>query len=312
MKKQTINELFELPFFELVEQARTVHKKNFPNDDIELCALLSIKTGNCPEDCAYCPQSGHFKTNIKKEKLYDLETVIEKAKIAKTKGVKRFCMGAAWKTPPKKDFPKVIAMIKAVKDLGLETCVTLGALTLDEAEELKAAGLDYYNHNLDSSKNFYKKIITTRTYQQRLETLNHIQTANLKTCCGGILGMGETRSDRVEFLFELSKLKKIPESIPINQLIAIKGTPLEHAKKLDAFEFIKTIAAARILFPQSRLRLSAGRERMAETTQALCFMAGANSIFYGDVLLTAKNPSEIQDKQLMKKLKLNFVDHAAI
>lgn len=300
--KESVAALLDLPFFELVTKAYTIHKENFDISEMELCTLSSIKTGACPEDCAYCPQSGHYKTGVKKEKLLDVDAVIEQARVAKAHGAKRFCMGAAWRNPPKKDFPAVIEMIKAVKGLGLETCVTLGMLTEEESKQLKAAGLDYYNHNLDTSPDYYKNIISTRSYEDRLETIQHVMNADINVCCGGILGMGETRTDRIELLLALTKLPKPPRSIPINKLIAIKGTPLENADALDQFEFIKTIAVTRIMFPTSMVRLSAGREGMSDELQAWCFLAGANSIFIGEKLLTANNPSQQRDFRLLKKL----------
>ncbi|MFZ4076436.1 MAG: biotin synthase BioB [Legionellaceae bacterium] len=305
--EQAIMTLLDLPFFELISRAYAVHKENFDPANIEFLTLLTIKTGTCPEDCAYCPQSGHYKTGLKKETLMDdLSHVLEKARAAKAQGSTRFCMGAAWRTPPQKEFPKVLEMIQHVKALGMETCVTLGMLDQDQARALKEAGLDFYNHNLDTSPEYYQSIITTRTYQDRLDTLQQVIKADIKVCCGGILGMGESRADRIALLLQLHQLPKAPESIPMNQLMPIKGTPLEHAAPLDSFEFIKTIAVARIMFPSSRLRLSAGRERMSDETQAWCFMAGANSIFIGDKLLTAPNPSQQHDLTLLKKLNMDI------
>ncbi len=299
---KTIAELFEQQFFALINLAHQCHSENFSSSDMELCTLCSIKTGTCPEDCAYCPQSGHYNTGLKREKLLDLELVLMQARIAKKNGAKRFCMGAAWRSPPKKDLPKVIAIIKAVKALGLETCVTLGMLDVTQALEFKQAGLDYYNHNLDTSPEYYKKIISTRTYADRIATLNNVAAAGIKVCCGGILGMGESRTDRINFLLELSKLTAPPDSIPINQLIPIPGTPLALQQKLDEFEFIKTTAVTRIMFPQARIRLAAGRENMTDTLQAWCFMAGVNSIFFGDKLLTANNAKPDVDMGLLVKL----------
>jgi biotin synthase len=297
-----IAELFAQPFFALINIAYQCHQQNFSQNDMELCTLCSIKTGTCPEDCAYCPQSGHYNTGLKREKLLDLELILMQARIAKQNGAKRFCMGAAWRSPPKKDLPKVIAIIKAVKDLGLETCVTLGMLDMEQALQFKEVGLDYYNHNLDTSPEYYKKIISTRTYVDRLDTLKNVASAGIKICCGGILGMGETREDRINFLLELSKLQAAPDSIPINQLIPIPGTPLALQQRIDAFEFIKTIAVARIMFPKARIRLAAGREDMEDTLQAWCFMAGVNSIFFGDKLLTAGNTNPESDINLLEKL----------
>ncbi len=296
--------LFELPFFQLVDRAYKTHQQSFGHSEVEFCTLSSIKTGACPEDCSYCPQSGHFKTGVEKEKLLDINLVLAQAKAAKASGAKRLCMGAAWRSPPKKDLPKVAEMIKAVKAMGLETCVTLGMLDQEQTQQLKEAGLDYYNHNIDSSEEFYSEIISTRTFQDRLDTLEHVMDADINVCCGGILGMGETREDRINMLLTLTKLKKPPKSIPINKLIAIPGTPLENAQAISEFEFIKTIAVTRILFPQAMVRLSAGRENMSDTMQAWCYMAGANSIFLGDKLLTAKNPGADEDSALFEHLGL--------
>lgn len=301
---ERVNELYELPFNELLFQAQAIHRQQFNANEIQLSTLLSVKTGACPEDCAYCPQSGHYDTGLEKEKLLPLDEVIAKALAAKNNGATRFCMGAAWRNPPKKDFPQVLAMISAVKALGLETCVTLGMLDDEQALALKEAGLDYYNHNLDTSPEYYKKIISTRSYEDRLETLARVRDAGLNVCCGGIISMGETRKDRIELLLELVQLPKPPESVPINRLIPIIGTPLADATVIDNFEFVRTIAVARILLPTTVIRLSAGREQMSDETQALCFMAGANSIFTGERLLTAKNPAPDQDQILFKKLGL--------
>ena len=298
--------LMDQPFFELIHEAYTVHKQNFKVGDMEFCTLASIKTGACPEDCAYCPQSAHYNTGLKKEKLMDIDSVITAASNAKQNGATRFCMGAAWRSPPKKDLPKVAAMIRAVKDLGLESCVTLGLLDADDAVALKEAGLDFYNHNLDSSAEFYSTIIQTRTYEDRLNTLKQVMAAGIKVCSGGILGMGETRIDRIKMLLTLYELPISPKSIPINQLIPIPGTPLAKAQPLDPFELIRTIAVTRILFPEARIRLSAGRENMMDETQAWCFMAGANSLFIGDTLLTAKNPRLERDAILLQKLNMQL------
>ena len=301
--ERSVVSLFERSLFELVQLAYTQHQKYF-RKNIELCTLLSIKTGRCPEDCAYCPQSGHYNTKLKYERLLDIKVVVEKAKIAKSNGARRFCMGAAWKSPPKKDFPKVLAMIEQVKSLGLETCVTLGMLDKEQASQLKEAGLDYYNHNLDTSPRFYKTIITTRTYQDRINTIEHLVAANIHVCCGGIIGMGESRNDRIQFLLALNRLPVKPKSIPINKLIAIKGTPLQDVSELDRFEFIKTIAVTRLMFHKSMIRLSAGREGMSDEMQAWCYMAGANSIFIGDKLLTVGNANMTDDLSLLNKLGL--------
>lgn len=302
-------ELYHKPFNELLYQAQTIHCANFSNE-IELCVLLSIKTGSCPEDCTYCPQSGHYNTDVEKEKLMDLDNIIKQAKQAKDLGAKRFCMGAAWRNPPEKAIPRLIEIIQSVKSLGLETCMTLGMLSKDQARDLAEAGLDYYNHNLDTSEEFYKEIISTRNYQSRLDTLKEVSNAGMKVCCGGILGMGETVDDRLDMLVTLANLKTPPASVPINQLIPIPGTPLgEKLSKaqVEPFDFIRTIAVARILMPTSRIRLSAGRSQMSDEMQALAFLAGANSIFYGDKLLTADNPSENKDMKLLNLLGFNVI-----
>ncbi len=302
---EKIQAMYAMPFMDLLFQAQTIHRQHFSTNEIELCTLLSIKTGRCPEDCAYCPQSAHYDTKLEREKLFDLDEVKIKAQLAKEKGATRFCMGAAWRSPPKKDFPKVIEMIKTVKNLGLEACVTLGMLDAEQAQQLNEAGLDYYNHNLDTSPNYYQQIITTRTYQDRLQTLQHVRDAGINVCCGGIIGMGETKEDRIEFLLQLAALPEAPRSIPINRLIPIQGTPLAATQQIDHLDFVRTIAIARIMFPTSMIRLSAGRETMSDEMQTLCFLAGANSIFYGEKLLTANNPDEDQDAILFKKLGMN-------
>lgn len=297
-----VEKIFSLPFIELIFKAQHIHKQHFNANEMELCTLLSIKTGSCPEDCAYCPQSAHYKTGLQKEKLFDLEEVKKHAEIAKKNGATRFCMGAAWRSPPKKDFPIVLEMIKVVKEIGLETCVTLGMLTEIQSAQLKESGLDFYNHNLDTSPEYYKKIITTRTYEQRLDTLEKVRNSGMKVCCGGIIGMGESRSDRIELLVQLANLPEPPTSVPINRLIPISGTPLEQTDEIDNFEFIRTIATVRIMLPTSMIRLSAGRDLMSDEMQTLCFMAGANSIFFGEKLLTANNPDANNDLNLLKKL----------
>jgi len=297
-------ELYTLPFVELLHQAQVVHRQHFEPNTVQISTLLSVKTGACPENCSYCPQSGHYNTQLEKQSLLSVEEVVENAKAAKANGASRFCMGAAWRNPPKKDFPKIIEMVKAVKALGLETCVTAGMLDDEQSQCLKEAGLDFYNHNLDSSPEFYKTIITTRTYEDRLATLKRVRDADIKVCCGGIVGMGETREDRIGLLLQLANLPQHPESVPINRLITIPGTPLENTKVIDNFEFVRTIATARVMMPKSVVRLSAGRETMNDEMQALCFLAGANSIFYGDKLLTAKNPGMDKDQELFQKLGL--------
>ena len=299
------NDLYSLPFMELMFEAQTVHRQHFEQNEMELCTLLSIKTGACPEDCAYCPQSGHFETGLAKENLLKVETVLEEAKRAKANGATRFCMGAAWRHPPKKQFPKVLEMIAGVKKMGMEACVTLGTLDEQQAKALHEAGLDYYNHNLDTSPDYYQEIITTRTYQERLDTLQHVRAAGINVCCGGIIGMGETREDRIELLVQLANLPTPPESVPINRLVPAKGTPLAKVEVIDNIEFIRTIATARLMMPASMIRLSAGRDTMSEEMHALCYMAGANSIFYGERLLTSQNAETDQDLKLLEKLGMH-------
>lgn len=299
---QQVNDLYELPFIELLYRAQTIHREYFNPNVVQLSRLLSIKTGTCPEDCAYCPQSGHYKTGLEKEKLLSVDEVLNKAKEAKLGGATRFCIGAAWRSPSKRDFPKVIEMIQEIKSLGLETCLSAGMVDEEQAKVLKEAGLDYYNHNLDSSPEFYQKIIKTRTYQDRLDTLKHIREADVRVCCGGIIGMGESRDDRIGLLIQLANLPEHPGSVPINRLIPIKGTPLENTEQIDDLEFVRTIAVARIMMPRSVVRLSAGREGMSDTMQLLSFFAGANSIFVGEKLLTAANPTLDHDMNLLKEL----------
>ena len=306
-KKEDVLNLFNLPFLDLIYTAQRIHKENFPENDVQISTLLSIKTGACPEDCKYCSQSAHYNTGLKKEPLMDVDAILEKAILAKNAGSQRFCMGAAWRSLHNKDVPKIVEIIKQVKEkTGLETCMTLGMITKDQALELKEAGLDYYNHNLDTSEEYYKDIITTRSYQDRIDTLDNVASVGLKTCCGGILGMGESEEDRASMLSTIANLEPQPESVPINMLIKIKGTPLgDDHKSIDPIDFVKTIAVARILCPKSRVRLSAGRSNMSDEMQALCFVAGANSIFYGDKLLTTPNPSENEDLELLEKLGIN-------
>lgn len=300
--EQEILDLFSLPFNDLLFRAQSVHRQHFDPNQVQVSTLLSIKTGACPEDCKYCPQSGHYNTELEKEKLMAVEKVLEEARAAKDKGASRFCMGAAWREPTKKDMPYVLEMIKGVKALGMESCMTLGMLTREQSQELAGAGLDYYNHNLDTSPEFYSDIITTRSYQERLDTLAHVRDAGMKICCGGIVGMGESAADRAGLLQQLAGMNPHPESVPINMLVKVKGTPLEKQAELEPFDFIRTVAVARILMPQSHVRLSAGREEMNEQMQALAFFAGANSIFYGEKLLTTSNPAATKDRQLFAKL----------
>ena len=302
---QEVNALFNKPFNDLLFDAQLVHRQHFNPNEVQVSTLLSIKTGACPEDCKYCPQSARYDTGLEKERLMEIEKVIQRAREAKQTGSTRFCMGAAWRNPRDRDMPYILDMVKEVKKLGLETCMTLGMLTREQAVALKQAGLDYYNHNLDTSPEFYGDIITTRTYQDRLDTLQNVRDAGMNVCSGGIVGMGETESDRSGLLAQLANLDTHPESVPINMLVKVKGTPLDQVEDLDYFEFIRTIAVARILMPKSHVRLSAGREAMNEQMQALCFMAGANSIFYGCKLLTTSNPETHEDVMLFRKLGIN-------
>ena len=306
--KSEISHLFELPFNDLLFQAHSLHRQNFDPNQVQVSTLLSIKTGACPEDCAYCSQSARNETDIERERLLPLEEVIEKAKAARENGASRFCMGAAWRNPTDKNLDKVIEMVEAVNALGLETCLTLGMLTRAQTQRLKQAGLDYYNHNLDTSPEYYGDIITTRTYEDRLDTLEHVREAGINVCCGGIVGMGEQEEDRVSLLQQLANLPQHPESVPINMLVQVEGTPLNGVEQLDPLEFVRTIAVARILMPESVVRLSAGRTEMSDEMQALCYFAGANSIFYGDKLLTTSNPDENTDRILFDKLGINSAD----
>ena len=301
-KKNEVLDLYQLPFNDLLYLAHRIFREHHDPNKVQVSTLLSVKTGSCSEDCAYCPQSGHYDTDIEKERLLSLDEVKKNALAARKNGASRFCMGAAWRNPSDKNLDQIIQMVEVVRNIGLETCVTAGMLTESQAQKLKTAGLDYYNHNLDTSPEFYGSVITTRTYQDRLDTLEYVRNSGINICSGGILGMGESRKDRAGLLLQLANLPQHPESVPINMLIPIKGTPLELTEKLDPFEFIRTIAIARILMPKTYVRLSAGREDMNEQTQALCFFAGANSIFYGETLLTAKNPATQKDKDLFNKL----------
>jgi len=302
--REEIAELFALPFAELLFRAQAAHRAHFDPTQVQISQLLSIKTGGCPEDCGYCSQSAKYDTGLKASKLMDVDAVLADARAAKATGVSRFCMGAAWRNPKDKDLDTVCAMVEGVKALGMETCVTLGMLTGDQALRLKQSGLDYYNHNLDTSPEYYRHIITTRTYQDRLDTLEHVRDAGINVCCGGIVGMGESAEDRVGLIHALATLPVHPESVPINALVGVEGTPQAVAKPLDPIDFVRMIAVARITMPRSMVRLSAGREQMSEETQALCFLAGANSIFYGPKLLTTPNPVADADRALFAKLGL--------
>ena len=300
-KEETL-ELLQQPFNDLIFNAQQTHRLNFDPNKVQLSTLMNIKTGGCPEDCAYCPQSAHYKTGVGAEKIASVEEVVSQAKAAKNKGATRFCMGAAWRQPKKGDLEKVVPMVKAVKEMQLETCLTLGMLTLEQARTLKASGLDYYNHNIDTSPEYYSKIISTRDYNERLTTLEHVRNAGINVCCGGIIGMGEAQKDRAGLLLTLANMPNHPESVPINMLVKVEGTPLDDVETTDPIEFIRTIAAARIMMPKSYIRLSAGRNSMSDETQALCYLAGANSIFYGEKLLTTDNPQLIEDRLLLKRL----------
>ncbi|MEA3587104.1 biotin synthase BioB [Pseudidiomarina sp. 1APP75-27a] len=304
-QRSEIEALFELPFNDLLFQAQQIHRANFDPNKVQVSTLLSIKTGACPEDCKYCPQSAHYRTDVDRERLIAVDKVLAEARAAKEQGASRFCMGAAWRNPKARDMPYVLEMVKGVKALGLETCMTLGMLSAEQAKMLEQAGLDYYNHNLDTSPEFYGEIITTRTYHDRLETLSNVRDAGMKVCAGGIVGMGEARSDRAGLLQQLANLPKHPESVPVNMLVKVEGTPFANLDDLDPFEFVRTIAIARILMPGSFVRLSAGRETMSDELQALCFLAGANSIFYGERLLTTANPEADKDQQLFQRLGLS-------
>ncbi|MGB8337264.1 MAG: biotin synthase BioB [Burkholderiales bacterium] len=302
---EAVERLFDLPFNDLLFRAQTIHRENFEPNAVQLSTLLSIKTGGCPEDCGYCPQAARYDTGVANQEILPLQEVLNAAKAAKANGASRFCMGAAWRGPKQKDLEPVLEMVKAVKSLGLETCATLGMLRDGQAEQLKTAGLDYYNHNLDTAPEFYGDIITTHEYQNRLDTLDKVRSADIHVCCGGIVGMGETRRARAGLIAQLANMSPQPESVPINNLVQIEGTPLYGTDKLDPLEFVRTLAVARITMPKSYVRLSAGRQEMSESTQALCFLAGANSIFYGDKLLTTGNPEAACDKLLMEKLGLH-------
>ena len=303
-QKAEIEALFQLPFNDLLYLAQQCHRANFDPNEVQISTLLSIKTGGCPEDCGYCPQSVHHQSSVEPESLLDLEAVVAAAKNARQAGASRFCMGAAWRNPRGRNFERVLEMVERVRAEGLETCMTLGMLDAQQALRLKQAGLDYYNHNLDTSPEFYGEIISTRTYEDRLDTIGHVRAAGINVCCGGIVGMGETRADRVSLMEQLARQQPHPESVPVNMLVRVQGTPLAAADDIDPFEFVRTIAVARILMPGSQVRLSAGREQMTDEMQALCFLAGANSIFYGEKLLTTPNPGADRDRRLFERLGL--------
>ena len=300
-----VRSLFELPFNDLLYRAQSTHRQHFDPNAVQVSTLLSIKTGGCPEDCSYCPQSVHYDTGLEPERLMDVDAVVTAARRAGAAGATRFCMGAAWRNPRGKNFQRVLEMVSRVRAEGLETCATLGMLDEDQAQQLKEAGLDYYNHNLDTSPEFYGEIITTRTYQDRLDTLTHVREAGINVCCGGIVGLGESRADRVSMMCELANLPEHPGSVPINQLVKVEGTPLDSEPGIEPLEFVRTLAVARILMPRSYVRLSAGRSEMSEAMQALCFHAGANSIFYGEKLLTTGNPDTTCDDALFERLGLH-------
>ena len=299
-----IQALYALPFMDLLFRAQQVHRQHFDANEVQRSTLLSIKTGGCAEDCGYCPQSAHFDAGVEASKLMPLDEVVAAARAAKAQGATRFCMGAAWRSPKARDMERIAAMVREVKALGLEACVTLGMLNADQAHALKEAGLDYYNHNLDTSPEYYGRIIGTRTYQDRLDTLSHVRDAGIHVCCGGIVGLGESRTERAGLIAQLANLEPYPESVPINNLVPVKGTPLADTEPIDPFEFVRTIAVSRITMPRTMVRLSAGREAMDEALQALCFLAGANSIFYGDKLLTTRNPQVQRDQALFDRLGL--------
>ena len=303
-KREELLNLLALPFNDLLERAHATHRAYHDPNAVQVSTLLSIKTGGCPEDCAYCPQAARYHTGVQAEKLMELDAVLERARAARDAGATRFCMGAAWRSPKDRDIPKVAAMIREVRALGMETCATLGMLSESQAQALKDAGLDYYNHNLDTAPEFYGEIIHTRDYQDRLDTLEHIRAAGMKTCCGGIVGMGESREQRAGLLQTLANLPEHPQSVPINRLVQVEGTPLNGTALLDPFEFVRTVAVARIVMPKSVVRLSAGRAEMSDELQALCFYAGANSIFYGEKLLTTGNPDVERDRALFERLGL--------
>lgn len=306
---EEVEQLFALPFNDLLFKAHQIHRQNFDPNHVQISTLLSIKTGACPEDCSYCPQSVRYSTGVETEPLMAIDKVLEQAALAKQQGATRFCMGAAWRRPRERDLDKVIEMVKGVKALGMETCLTLGMLKKEQSQKLSAAGLDYYNHNIDSSEEFYEKIITTRSFKHRIDTLKNVQDAGINVCSGGIVGMGESEKDRGGMLMALANLEKHPGSVPINALVQVKGTPLHGIEKIDELDFVRTIAVARIIMPKSMVRLSAGRQDMSDAVQAMCFFAGANSIFYGEKLLTTANPEENSDMELFAKLGIEPMPH---
>ncbi len=308
-QRDEVLDLLRLPFNDLMYLAQQVHRQYFSANSVQLSTLMNIKTGGCPEDCAYCPQSAHYQTDVNAEKMAAVAAVVEQASAAKAKGATRFCMGAAWRQPKDKDLDKVVEMVHAVKELGMETCVTLGMLNKDQSEKLKRAGLDFYNHNLDTSPDYYSEIISTRDYQERLDTLDHVRQAGINVCSGGIIGMGESDTDRAGLLQTLANQPEHPQSVPINMLVQVEGTPLYDLDKIDGIDFVRTIAVARILMPKSYVRLSAGRNEMSDEVQALCFLAGANSIFYGEKLLTTNNPQLERDQALLERLGIQTQQH---
>lgn len=307
-QRAEIEALFALPMNDLLFQAQTMHRKYFDANEVQVSTLLSIKTGACPEDCGYCPQSARYDTGLERERLLPVDEVMAAAKQAKEAGSSRFCMGAAWRSPKDKDLEQVVDMVRGVKEMGMETCLTLGMLSDEQTARLKEAGLDYYNHNLDTSPEFYGSVISTRTYQDRLDTLQRVRDMDINVCSGGILGMGEQQSDRIGLLQQLANMQKHPESVPINMLVQVEGTPLAGAEEMDHLDFVRAIAVARIMMPASYVRLSAGREEMSDELQAMCFFAGANSVFYGEKLLTTSNPGANHDKALFKRLGINIMN----
>ncbi|MGX5845191.1 biotin synthase BioB [Mesorhizobium sp. ArgA1] len=307
----TAQAVYDLPFNDLLFRAQSIHRENFDPNRVQLSRLLSIKTGGCPEDCGYCSQSSHHQSGLKASKLMEVQRVVAEARKARDAGATRYCMGAAWRSPKERDMEAVVAMVEGVKALGMETCMTLGMLDLDQAQRLKQAGLDYYNHNIDTSERYYGEVISTRTFADRLDTLANVRDSGMKVCCGGIVGMGEEKADRIDMLVTLANLPEPPDSVPINMLIPIEGTPLGEAEPIEPIEFVRTIALARIMMPKSFVRLSAGRTAMSDEMQALCFFAGANSIFVGDTLLTAENPGEDKDRALFRRLGIKPMEPEA-